>query len=719
MSTELAKAYVQIIPSAQGIKANLAKELGAEADNAGKESGGKFAESFKSSLGTLVKTTGSLIAGVGTMSAALVQATNDAATHGDEIDKMSQKLGLSASAYQEWDYVLGQAGVDITSMSTGLKTLTNKLDDAKNGGENAQKMFETLGISLEDLSNMSREEVFEAAIAGFQAMEDSTERAALANDLFGKSGQELTPLFNESAEATEGLRKAAHDLGFVMSDEAVQASADYKDALDTLQRTFDGLKTNMMTELMPSMTQVMDGLTQIFGGDKETGLAMISEGVSGLAQKITDALPTVIEAGGAIVLALVTAIMENMEQIISAAASVLMSFVTGLIEHLPMLIEQGMQIIASLITGIAQSLPTLIPQVVKVAIQIVQTLINNLPLILNAALQLVKGLAQGINDAIPVLIDALPSVILGIVTFLLDAIPEIIETGIELLTSLVEALPTIIQKIVEVLPEIITGIINALLNAIPLIIEAGIQLLISLIQALPQIITTIVKSIPQIITGIINALLNAIPLIIKSGIDLFISLIKDLPTIIVEIVKAVPQIIKGIVSAFNDLIGNIVEVGGNLIRGLWQGISNAADWLWEKISGWASSLLSGIKGLFGISSPSKVTTEFGKFLALGLGKGFGDNIGGVSDQIENQLSELTSKSARITAEVSATTTGYFGDSSQNRSGVVDLLRTMQETLQDIVRAEKEGHVIVLNDGTLIGVVDRKLGMTAARKARGN
>ena len=55
-----------------------------------------------------------------------------------------------------------------------------------------------------------------------QGMADTTERAALANDLFGKSGQNLTPLFNETTESTEKLKQAAHELGFVMSDEAVR-----------------------------------------------------------------------------------------------------------------------------------------------------------------------------------------------------------------------------------------------------------------------------------------------------------------------------------------------------------------------------------------------------------------------------------------------------------------------------------------------------------------
>ena len=200
-----------------------------------------------------------------------------------------------------------------------------------------------------------------------------------------------------------------------------------------------------------------------------------------------------------------------------------------------------------------------------------------------------------------------------------------IETGIQLLTSLVAALPDIIMAIVEAIPKIIDGIINAVLNAIPLIIQAGIDLLISLIQALPQIITTIVQAIPQIISGIVNALVGNIDKIIMAGVQLFVALIENLPTIIVEIVKAVPQIIAGIVKAFGSLMYKIVEIGGNIVKGLWSGITQLASWLWDKVSGWISSIWDGICDFFGIHSPSKEMAWVGEMLVKGLAGSIDDN----------------------------------------------------------------------------------------------
>ena len=180
------------------------------------------------------------------------------------------------------------------------------------------------------------------------------------------------------------------------------------------------------------------------------------------------------------------------------------------------------------------------------------------------------------------------------------------------------ALPDIIVAVVEAIPQIIDGIITAVLDSIPLIIQAGIDLLISLVQALPEIITTIVAAIPEIIGSVVNALINSIPQIVQAGVELFISLIANLPTIIVEIVKAVPQILAGLVSAFGKGVSQLAEVGGNLVRGLWQGIQSLASWLWNKVSGWISSIWDGICDFFGIASPSKEMGWVGEMLVEGL-----------------------------------------------------------------------------------------------------
>jgi hypothetical protein len=435
-----------------------------EKDLAGAEkSGSGFADKLKKGLGTAAKVGGAAIAaicaGVVALSKKFTDGVKNVATYGDEVDKMSQKLGLSKTAYQEWDYVLGQAGVEITNMSTGLKTLTNKLDDAKNGGEDAQKMFAALGLSMEDLSSMSREDAFASVITGFQGMADSTERAALANDLFGRSGQELTPLFNSSIEETNELRQAAHDLGFVLSDEAVSAAADFNDALDTLQRTVGGLKNQFLQNFLPAATSISDGLTKIFSEDTTEGLKDIKKGVSDLVKTLSDKAPEIIEIGWNIVDGLITAINDNLPTLIQKGADLLLNgIIPGIIEQLPMLVETAFSIIGQLVTSIGQALPELIPAAVDMILQIVESLLDNIDLLVDAAIALILGLAEGLIRAIPKLIVKAPTIVIKLVEAIIRNVPKILEAGWELIKMLVQGIGEALGSLWEAGKDIVTKV---------------------------------------------------------------------------------------------------------------------------------------------------------------------------------------------------------------------------------------------------------------------
>lgn len=421
---------------------------GAESEGSG------FAERLRQGLGTAAKVGGAAIAAIGAGAVSLgtkfASGLNNVAEYGDEVDKMSQKLGLSKEAYQEWDYVLGQAGVDITSMSTGLKTLTNKLDDAKNGGEDAQKMFAALGLSLDDLQSMSREDVFANVISGFQGMADSTERAALANDLFGKSGQELTPLFNSSIEETNDLRQAAHDLGFVLSDEAIDASADFNDALDTLTRTISGIKNQFLQNFLPAATQVMDGLTAIFGGDSSSGVGMIKDGITEIVNSLSEKVPEFLDIGWGIADALLTALADNLPMLIEKGADLLLNgVIPGILDKLPELVTTAFSIISKLATSIGEALPELIPAIISIILQIVDTLLSpeGIDLLIDGAIGLIMGLADGIISAVPMLIERVPEIIIKLVEAIIRNAPKLLTAAWELIKKLIEGIRTSFNQI--------------------------------------------------------------------------------------------------------------------------------------------------------------------------------------------------------------------------------------------------------------------------------
>ena len=411
----IATAYVQIVPTAQGITGDLKNILDAPAEKAGESAGTKVSGGISKSLKVGAAAMGAAVVGA---TGAIVSGAKGVAAYGDNIDKMSQKLGLSAEAYQKWDYVLNIAGTDMQSMQTGLKTLTNKLDDAKNGNAGAIAAFEQLGISMSDIATMSREDLFGAAIAGFQQMEDSTERAALANDLFGRSGQNLAPLFNTTAEATAELIQQADQYGMIMSDDMVSASAAFQDSMTTLSGTLTGLKNSILGEFLPSMTQVTDGLAQIFAGDIEGGLANIQSGIQGFVNSFAAMIPEILKIGGTILMTIAQGIIDALPQLTAAAPEIIQTLISFITSNLPAIVTFAAQIIIALVTGIIQALPDLVAAVPQIITAIVTTLANGAPQMLSAGLDLVRGLWQGISNSLTWIKDMIKGWVGNVVSFI-------------------------------------------------------------------------------------------------------------------------------------------------------------------------------------------------------------------------------------------------------------------------------------------------------------
>lgn len=606
-------------------------------------------ESVGNVVGKVGKAFGTALAALGTAAvgaaSALAGLTVSASNYADDILTTSANTHIATDDLQKYSYALNFIDGDLNTLTGTMKKNTQIMSKARDGNKTYTAAYEKLGISITDTNGELRngQEVYWEVIDALGKVENETERDALAMQLLGKSGTELNTIIDAGSEAFKDLGNEAEAMGYVMSDEAVSALGSFNDKLQQLKAGMTGLKNSaalialpflddLASKGVPILAEFSKGIQEANGDVSKMG-DVIGQGLADVVNLIVEKLPEFVEMGVTLVSSLIEGIVQNAPTIASAAVQIVETLVNGIATLLPVLIEGAAQLIVGLATGLGQSLPTLIPTIVEVVLQIVQTLIDNIPMLIDAALQLITGLAQGVINAIPVLVAALPQLITSLIDGLLSAIPQIIQAGIDLLVSLVAALPEIITAIVEAIPQIINGIVTALMENIPLIIQAGIDLLVALIQALPEIIVTIVQAIPQIISGIVNALIGNIDQIIMAGVQLFVALIENLPTIIIEIVKAVPQIVSGIVQAFASLGGELINAGANLLHGLWEGISSAASWLWDKVTGWASSLVDGIKGFFGIHSPSTVFAEIGTNMGEGVGVGFGESMDGVSSDM--------------------------------------------------------------------------------------
>lgn len=362
--TNLGTAYVQIVPSAQGISGSISNVMSGEASVAGEKTGGLFSKVFSSKVVKGFAIAGTAIAaGVGIGTAALKKGITETAAYGDNVDKMSQKIGFSSEAYQKWDYVLQRAGTDIGKLGPVMKTLSNQ-------ATSNSAAFKELGISQEDLANMSPDQLFGETVKKLSEMENVTERTALASKLLGRGATELGPLFNEGSEAIEEQMELAEKYGMIMPEETVKASAAFQDSVTTMQMTMTGLKNRMMGELLPAATKVTDGLGKMFAGDM-SGADDVAQGIREIAAKIITMAPVVWNAAKKIGGELLKGIMSHSDDVGQKAVEIVGKLLTGLINHLPQILAAGVKLISGLAKGLAKALPQVLAAVKKIGTQIV------------------------------------------------------------------------------------------------------------------------------------------------------------------------------------------------------------------------------------------------------------------------------------------------------------------------------------------------------------
>lgn len=510
---ELGKAYVQIVPSAEGISGSISNAIAPEAGNAGSEAGDQIGANLVSKLKTVLAA-----AGIATIVKNAIGSVADLASVGDEIDKNSQKLGISAQAYQEWDAILQHSGSSVSALKPAMKSLVN-------AAENGSEAFEQLGLSQEQIASMNQEELFSATISALQQMEEGTDRAALASQLLGKSGAELGALLNTSAEDTEAMRQKVHELGGVLSDDAVKASAVFQDTLQDMRTAMQGLGRGILVDFLEPFTQVMDGVTMLFSGDTEGGAGKIAAGIGSILTTLGSAVPRFLQAG----------------------AEIVKGVVQGIAENLPSMLESGLSSIAEFTSGIGKNLP----EVIKSAGELMLTLIK----------------------------------------------------------SIVEHGPSIIQKGVEIVANLALGILNNL----------------------PQIISTIVSLLAQAIATIAGSL----PQWLSKGVEIIGQLAAGIVRAIPNVLAVIPQLISRIISAFANLPSQFINIGAQIMTGLKNGIVSAVGGVVRAALDAGASIINGVKGFFGIASPSKVFAGIGKFLDEGLASGIAGNLGVVESAMDS------------------------------------------------------------------------------------
>lgn len=626
--TTLGKAYVQIVPSAEGISGSITNLLGGEVDSAGKQAG----ESLGSKLASVAKKV-LVTAGIGKAIAAslneggaLQQSLGGVETlfgkSADTVKKYAQEAfrttGLSANEYME----------NVTGFSASL------LQSLGGDTKKAAKIANMAMIDMADNSNKmgTSMEAIQTAYAGF-----AKQNYTMLDNLklgYGGTKKEMERLL-EDAEKLTGKKYDIDNLSDVykaihaVQEELNITGTTAKEASSTLQGSFSAMKASF-TNLLGAMS---------LGDD-------ITPQLEALAQTTSTWL-----FGNFI--PMVTQILANVPQLI-----------VGMLETgVPIFLEEGGKLLNSLQEGIILNLPTLAETALQTITGFTNGLAGNLGSLITTGTTLLQNLITGIVNTIPVLLAQIPQIVSGIVTAITTNFPLLVQNGMNLITNLAkgiwdnrEAVWSYIREMIAQVTRLITEIDwVGLGSSVITWLANGVQALFSLLPTLLSEIATngwdIIKNIDWM--GLGSTVINAI----TSGIKTLFNSIPD-------VLKSIGNSAKNIVTTI-DWLG----LGRDIINGIISGIKNAGSMLWNSLKDVASSALNAAKRFLKIGSPSKVfADEVGQWIPEGVAVGVEANADALTDAMEDLAYDSTQIPVeRFTAPPRAMDT--YTTSTTNMGGV--------------------------------------------------
>lgn len=615
----------------------------------------KKSKSVAERMGSGLKTAAKWGIGIATAAAGAATAAGGlavkAAGAGDRIDKMSQQLGMSRSGFQEWDFVLSQSGSSIESMKQGMKTLSQRMQESAEGTGKGADNFEKLGLSVLDANgNMKdQEQIFEESIVAFQGMEDGVEKAALAQEMFGRSGQELLPLLNGSRGSLDELQEAYQELGIEMSDEAVDAGVKFTDTMDQLKRSLGFVFNTIGVQLMPIFQTMADWVI----------------GNMPLIQQIFGFVFDAIGQGVSFVIDWLRKIIDNLSQFYQSNQDTFMGI---------------WQTIQEVFTNVVNFLS----EAWQFITDLWQTHGSNL-------VNLYKAYFTAIWETIQVYMTYAKEIISTILNFIVPWVREKLaelqrfwqENG-QQITQAVQNAFKIIQGIISFVMPVIQGMISGAWKIIQSVFDATIGIILGLVKVFSSLLTGDFNGIKEGLTRIWNALWDGIKGIVSGAWSMLSGAFSALKT--------------NVSGWFTGLKDDALGWGKGMIDGFVQGIKDKANAVKDAVTG----VMDNVKGFLGFNSPAEEgegrhIVEWGANMIDGF-------LDGVESQITNAKSSMNNVVANMKPEDAPQAKVGVQDQTQSIE-----LSWLEELMLELIKAVREGKQFLMDGRTVARLLGPHIG----------
>lgn len=637
MPSQVATAYVQIIPSAKGIGGGIAQALGgdAAATSAGQSFGGKLVGAIKGVIAA---------AGIGTAlskaiteGAALEQSIGGVETlFGDAAsqviaaaDNAFATAGLSANQYMET--VTGFSARLLQGLGGDTQAAAALADTAVTDmADNANKM----GTSIETIT-----QTYQSLARGNYEMLDNLKLG------YGGTQSEMARLINDSGVLGDTMVATAENvnsIGFDKMIEAIHVVQTEMGITGTTALEAETTITGSLSALQASFSNVLANLT--LGRD-------LGPSLNALATTLTtfltgNLLPAVWNILSALPGALVTFVTSLGPQLLTGMQELVSQITSGMTTSLPQMVQSGATMVQGIVQGITTTLPAMLQSGAQMVTTAIQGFSQQYPGLLDSGMQAVHSVIDGIVQMVPSVAQSAVQVISAFLDMIVQNLPEIISAGADILKSVVEGIG----------------------NSLPYIWQAAVELL-------KNFLTTIVQNLPEIIAA---------------GFDLIVSLIEGIGNALPNLITAAGEIY----STIWDTITSVdwLQLGVDIVKGLINGLTSMGGALWDAAQNIAKSAFNAIKSFFGIASPSKLMQfEIGPYIPQGLALGIEKNASFVDDAM-NDLSARSYASMRTAltsgapgASTAPARPGLYGtaDTAALLQEVIDLLRMILEAVYGI------------------------------------
>lgn len=599
----------------------------------------------------------------------------------EQTGKAAAKYGESDEKTQKWQQALNEAAATLNKMQSELRNTSSGVeelgDDMREGSEKALSFGDVLkanvasdfivsGIkamasaikeaaaALVDLGKQSIQGFAEQEqlIGGVDTLfkESSAQVQQYANDAYKTAGLSANDYMETVTSFSASLLQSLGDDTAAAAQKADQAITDMSDNANKMGTDMTSIQ-NAYQGFAKANYTMLDNLKLGYGGTKQEMERLLAdaEKFSGIKYDISsyadivDAIHVVqTEMGitGTTAKEAATTIQGSANAMKSAWSNLL----TGMSNEnldLDKLVQNVVDSVGAYADNLLPRLQTMLPRFADGMTQLVNGLVPYvgpamemlLPALVQGVGGLVSGLVSGIVQALPAAVQAISAVVPMLVEQLTVLLPQIVSAGIDIIAALAsgigENLPALIPAAVDAIIEVAGGLVA---NVDKIIVAAG-----------------------QLIGGLTQGLIEAVP----------------------HLVYRLPEIILAITSGLLKGMASIGMVGQQLVEGLFNGIANAASWLYEKIKGWATDVLDWIKGFFGIHSPSKVfADEVGKFIPPGITLGVEQAMPRAMRDMGEELSALSAlpmPGGGTTTNLGGVNIVVYGAQGQDVSELADIV----------------------------------------------